>query len=98
MEFLIYFAMLLPTALMILAGLMIRTAKRDTTITSHHFATNFNIKKYTGKVMLLFTLSGIMFSVGGLIMIKLSIPAGLILLIVTLIVFIIRFVKLQKKG
>ena len=98
MEFLIYFAMLLPTALMILAGLMISTAKRDTTITSHHFATNFNIKKYTGKVMLLFTLSGIMFSVGGLIMIKLSIPAGLILLIVTLIVFIIRFVKLQKKG
>lgn len=98
MDALIYFSMLLPAALMILAGLVISTAKRDTTITSHHFATNFNIKKYTGKLMTLFTLTGIMFSLGGLIMIKSSISAGLILLVATLIVFIILFVKLQKKG
>lgn len=98
MDALIYIAMLIPAVLMILAGLMISTVKRDTTITSHHFAQNFNIKKYTAKLMTLFTLSGIMFSVGGLIMIKLSIAAGLTLLIATLIVFIILFIKLQKKG
>lgn len=98
MDALIYIAMMLPAALMILAGLMISTAKRDTTITSHHFAPNFNIKKYTSKVILLFTLSGIMFSVSGLIMIKAKIVPGLILLIATLIVFIILFAKLQKKG
>lgn len=97
MDALIYFSLLLPAALMILAGLIISTSKRDSTITSHHFATNFNIKKYSSKIMKLFTLSGIMFSVSGLVIIKLSIAAGLVLLIATLIVFIIFFIKLQKK-
>ncbi len=97
MDTLIYIALMLPAALMILAGLMIGTAKRDTTITSHHFAQNFNIKKYTSKVLLLFTLSGIMFSLSGLVMIKAKLVPGIILLIITLIVFFILFARLHKK-
>lgn len=96
MEAIIYIAMLLPAILMVLAGLMISASRTDSIIKSHHFAKNFNIKKYTAKLMTLFTLSGIMFSVGGLVMIKISIIAGVILLAVTLTIFLIAFICLQK--
>ncbi len=97
MDILIYIAMLLPAILMIIAGVMIAVLKRDNTLSNHHFAKNFNIKKYTSKVIKLFTICGIFFSLGGIIMIKLNIAAGLAILIITLIIFIISFVKIKKK-
>lgn len=98
MDFIIYFAMLLPAAIMILAGLMISSVRQDNIMTNHHFATNFNIKKYTGKVMKLFTVCGLMFSLSGVIIINVSIPGGFILLTVTVVVFAIVFSKMLKKG
>ena len=90
--------MLLPAAVMILAGLMISSVRQDNIMTRHHFATNFNISGYSGKVMKLFTVCGLLFSLSGIVIINLSIPGGFILLAVTVAVFAIVFAKLLKNG
>lgn len=98
MDIIIYFAMLLPAAIMILAGLMISSVRQDNIMTNHHFATNFNINGYAKKVMKLFTVCGLLFSLSGIVIINLSIPGGFILLAVTVAVFAIVFAKLLKNG
>ncbi len=97
MEVLIYIALLLPAVLMIIAGVLISTMRKDNTMTNHHFARNFNIKKYSKKIITLFTIFGIMFSVCGLIIYKVSIVIGFVLLLVSLGAFIAGFVVINKK-
>lgn len=98
MKALIYIALCLPALLMILAGVLISTVKRDSTMTSHHFARNFNIKKYTKKVIVLFTVTGVVFSLGGLLIVNEMLAAGLALLFAMLLIFIFVFASIQKKN
>ena len=50
MNALVYAALCLPALLMILAGVLITSVKKDSTMVSHHFAKNYNIRKYSKKV------------------------------------------------
>lgn len=98
MDFLIYIALLLPAVIMIFAGLLVSSAGQDSIMINHHFADDFNIKKYSRKVMTLFTLCGFVFSLCGLIIIKYDMLAGFILLAATVAVFFILFSVIVKKG
>lgn len=98
MKALVYIALCLPALLMILAGVLISTVKRDSTMTNHHFARNFNIKNYSKKVIVLFTVTGIVFSLGGLMIVKELLAAGLAVLFVMLLVFVFVFASIQKKN
>ena len=70
MNILLYILMFIPAVIMIIIGYAITEARKDSTMTSHHFAGNFNIKKYAKKVMTLFTFTGIIFSLGGILIIS----------------------------
>ena len=98
MNALVYAALCLPALLMILAGVLITSVKKDSTMVSHHFAKNYNIRKYSKKVMRLFTITGIIFSVGGVLIVNKMLAAGLIVLFVTLLVFLILFATIQRKS
>lgn len=98
MEILLTFALFIPAALMILAGVLLSLAKKDSTMSRHHFAGNFNIKGYSRRIITLFTITGLLFTTGGLLMVNEHLVAGLVLLFVSLIVFLICFIRLQKKS
>lgn len=98
MDFVIYFAMLLPAAIMILAGLIVGSIRQENTMKSHHFATDFNIRRYTGSVMALFTVCGLLFSLSGIIIMKLSIVAGYVLFAAVTVVFAIVYSSILKRG
>ena len=67
-------------------------------MTSHHFAADFNIKRKSRKVMALFTVCGLIFSLCGLIIMRYNILAGFVLLAATVAVFVILFSNILKKG
>ena len=98
MDILLTFALFIPAALMILAGVLLSLAKKDSTMSRHHFAGNFNIKGYSRRIIALFTVTGLLFTTGGLLMVNEHLVAGLVLLFVSLIVFLICFIRLQKKS
>ena len=98
MELMIYVALLLPAAIMILAGLLVNSARQDDIMTSHHFAADFNIKRSSRRVMSLFTVCGLIFSFCGLIIMRYNILAGFLLLAATVVVFIVLFSTILKKG
>lgn len=98
MDFVIYFAMLLPAAIMILAGLIVSNIRQENTMKSHHFASNFNIKRYTGNITALFSLCGILFSLSGIIIMNSSIVGGYILFAVVTVVFAIVFSRILKND
>ena len=97
MNTLSYLALLAPIILLTLTGILISAAKKDTTMSHHHFAGNFDIKGYNKKVIALFFISGVLFSLGGLLIIRELTAVGLALLIITLVVFIVSFIILQKR-
>ena len=98
MDALVYVAICLPALLMILAGVLISSVKKDNTMSSHHFARKFNIKEYSKKVIRLFTITGIVFSLGGLLIVKDLLELGLIVLFAMLIIFIFAFASIHRKS
>ncbi len=97
MNIFLYVLMCIPAVIMIIIGYALTEAKKDSTMTSHHFARNFNIRKYSKKVMLLFVFTGILFSVGGMLLVGERIGAGIAIMLISLIVFLISFTVIQKK-
>lgn len=98
MDILLTIALFIPAVLMILAGMLLSFAKKDATMSRHHFAGNFNIKGYSRRIITLFTVTGLLFTTGGLLMVNERLTAGLVVLFVSLIVFLICFIRLQKKS
>lgn len=98
MKELTYILMCLPAVIMTVMGIAISSLKKDSTMTRHHFARSFNIKKHSKKIIALFTTTGIMFSLGGIILISNYLAAGIAVMLLSLIVFIICFAALQRKG
>ncbi len=98
MDALIYVAICLPALLMILAGVLISNVRKDSIMSSHHFAGKFNIKEYSKKVIRLFTITGIVFSLGGLLIVKDLLAVGLIVLFAMLLIFIFSFASIHRKS
>ncbi len=96
MNILIYIIMCFPAVLMSVIGFAICSEKKDATMTSHHFARNFNIRKYDKRVKMLFVFTGILFSVGGIILVNGKIFAGIAVTLAALIIFIFSFIIIQK--
>ena len=98
MDVLVYVALCLPALLMVIAGLLISSVKKDSTMTSHHFAKSYNIKEFSKKVIKLFTVTGIVFSLGGLFIVIEKLVFGLIILFVALLVFVVKFASIYKNS
>ena len=98
MNVLVYVALCLPAILMVVAGLLISSVKKDSTMTSHHFAKRYNIKDFSKRVIKLFTVTGIVFSLGGLLIVLDKLVFGLIILFVALLVFFIRFASVYRNS
>lgn len=98
METWIYVAMCAPAVLMIIAGIALGTERRNSTIKQHHFAKKFNIKNYAKKIVVLFTFTGLAFSGGGILIVSSHTIPGVAVVLVALIVFLISYASLQKKG
>lgn len=96
MDFYIYFLLCIPAVLMTVAGIIISTSRRDSTMVNHHHARNFNIKKYSKSIIPLFVITGILFSVGGILIVSNLIFVGIPLMLITLIVFIVKFASIHK--
>lgn len=94
----IYIAMCAPAVLMIIAGIALGTERKNSTIKQHHFAKNFNIKKYAKKIVALFTCTGLAFSVGGILIVSSRTLPGIAVVLVALIVFLISYTSIQKKA
>ena len=97
MKILLYVLMCIPAVLMPVIGVALSRAKKDSTIKSHHFASNFNIRKYEKKVIRLFTVTGIAFSVGGILIMGGNTGGGIAVMLITFVVFITAFIIIQKK-
>lgn len=97
MNILLYILMFIPAVIMIIIGYAITEARKDSTMTSHHFAGNFNIKKYAKKVMTLFTFTGIIFSLGGILIISEKTAFGIAIMLISLVVFLVSFIVIQRK-
>ena len=98
MDVLIYVALCLPAVLMILAGLLIVSVKKDSTMSAHHFTRNYNITSFSKKIIKLFTLTGIVFSAGGFMIYKELFTAGIVLLFVMLLIFAFSFASIYRKS
>lgn len=96
MEVVVYILMCVPAVLMTVAGIVISSAKRDSTMINHHHARNFNINKYSKKIITLFTVTGIIFSLGGIVLVSNHLIAGILIMFAALLAFIISFASLQK--
>lgn len=97
MNSVLYILMCLPAVIMIILGIALSKAKKDSVIKKHHFAGNFNIRKYTKKVILLFSFTGILFSTGGILLISGKTGAGIACMLISFVVFLISFIAIQKK-
>ena len=92
-----YIIMCIPAVLMTVVGLLISYAKRDATMINHHHARSFNINAYSKKVIPLFVFTGILFSVGGMLLVAKHLAAGITIMFISLMIFTIRFIVIQKK-
>ena len=92
-----YIIMCIPAVLMTVVGLLISYAKRDATMINHHHARSFNINAYSKKVIPLFVFTGILFSVGGMLLVGKHLAAGITIMFISLMIFTIRFIVIQKK-
>ena len=97
MKILLYVLLCLPAVIMPAIGYILSDAKKNSTMIHHHFASNFNIRKYQKKVMRLFTAAGLAFPVGGIMILNGKTGAGIAVMLITLIVFLTLFVIIQKK-
>ncbi len=98
MDALIYAALCLPAVLMILAGLLIVSVKKDSTMSAHHFTRKYDIKSFSKKIIKLFTITGIVFSVGGFLIFKELFAVGIAVLFVMLLVFVFSFASIYRKS
>lgn len=96
MDVLIYALMCIPAVLMTVAGIAISNSKKASTMVSHHHAGNFNIKKYSKSIIPLFVITGILFSLGGVLIVSNLIWVGIALMLIALIIFIVRFISIHK--
>ena len=92
-----YIIMCIPAALMTLVGFLISFAKRDATMINHHHARSFNINAYSKKVIPLFVFTGVLFSAGGMLLVGKHLAAGITIMFISLLIFSIRFIVIQKK-
>ena len=92
-----YIIMCIPAVLMTVVGILISYAKRDATMINHHHARSFNINAYSKKVIPLFVFTGILFSVGGMLLVGKHLAAGITIMFISLMIFTIRFIVIQKK-
>ena len=92
-----YIVMCIPAVIMTLAGFLISFAKRDATMINHHHARSFNINAYSKKVIPLFIFTGVLFSLGGILLVAKHLAAGITIMFISLLIFTIRFIIIQKK-
>ena len=57
-----------------------------------------SIKEFSKKVIKLFTVTGIVFSLGGLFIVIEKLVFGLIILFVALLVFVVKFASIYKNS
>ena len=93
----IYILMCMPAVIMTAAGIFVNSAKRGSAMINHHHAKNFNINKYSSKIITLFTVTGLMFSLGGIILVSNYLIAGVLIIFIALIAFILFFASLQSR-
>ena len=98
MDALIYVAICLPALLMLLAGVLISNVRKDSVMSSHHFARKFNLKEYSKKVISLFAVTGIVFSLGGLLIVKEMLAVGLVVIFLMLVIFVFAFASIHRKS
>lgn len=96
MDILIYVLMCIPAVLMTVAGILISNSKKASTMVSHHHARSFNIKKYSKRIIPLFVITGILFSLGGILIISNLLWVGISIMLITLIIFIAKFASIHK--
>lgn len=96
MKFMLYALVCMPTLLMFLSGLLISTVKRDSAMVHHHHASNFNINSHTKKTIIVFTVTGLMFSLSGAMLLNGLLIPGIIIMCINLVGFIISFSMLNK--
>lgn len=92
-----YIIMCIPAVVMTLVGFLISFAKRDATMINHHHARSFNINAYSKKVIPLFVFTGVLFSAGGMLLVGKLLAAGITIMFISLMIFTIRFIVIQKK-
>ena len=92
-----YIIMCIPAVVMTLVGFLISFAKRDATMINHHHARSFNINAYSKKVIPLFVFTGVLFSAGGMLLVGKHLAAGITIMFISLLIFSIRFIVIQKK-
>ena len=98
MEVWVYIVMCLPAILMTIVGIALGSERRHSTITQHHFAKKFNIKNYAKSVMKLFIIAGIAFSAGGMIIVSGFIIPGIIIILLTLVIFLVKFASIHREN
>lgn len=91
-----YALVCMPTLLMLLSGLLISTIRRDSAMVHHHHTRNFNINRHTKKTIIVFTVTGLLFSLTGVLLLNALLIPGIIILFINLIGFIISFSMLNK--
>lgn len=96
MKTMLYALVCMPTLLMFVSGLLISTVRRDSAMANHHHANNFNINSHTKKTIAIFTVTGIMFSLSGALLLNGFLIPGIIIMFIDLIGFIISFSMINK--
>ena len=96
MKIMLYALVCMPTLLMLLSGLLISTVRRDSAMVNHHHARNFNINSHSKKTITIFTITGILFSVSGALLLNRFLIPGIIIMCVDIIGFIIAYSVINK--
>ena len=96
MKIMLYALVCMPTLLMFVSGLLISTVRRDSAMVHHHHASNFNINSHTKKTITIFTVTGLMFSLSGALLLNALLIPGIIVLCINLVGFILSLSRLNK--